>query len=73
MVQIRSSALLERALCLSEAFHRNSFLDQVLAHYLLSQKVFIKSFCKKPIPAQTWPFLFFTTNAKNTLTYLCGN
>ena len=39
----------------------------------ISQKVFIKSFCKSQFPHESANFSFTITNIKNKLTDLCGN
>ena len=40
---------------------------------LISQKVFIKSFCKSQLPQKSVNLSFITTNIKNKLTDSCGN
>jgi len=40
---------------------------------ILSQAVFIKSFCKSQVPHKSVNLSFIITNVKNKLTDLCGN
>ena len=40
---------------------------------VISQKVFIQSFCKSQFPDQSVNLSFVVTNIKNKLTDLCGN
>ena len=40
---------------------------------LISQKVFIKSFCKRSFPQKSVNLSFIITNVENKLTDLCGN
>ena len=47
--------------------------EKVLLPTLISQKEFIKAFCKSGSPHKSVNLSFIVTNIKNKLTDLCGN
>ena len=58
-------------------FNNSDFVDAIgggiMVYYLISQKVFTKSFCKSQFPHKSVNVSFIITNFDNTLTDLCGS
>ena len=58
-----------------ESIHFRNFFSRFITgcHHLISQKMFIKSFCRSHFPHKSVNLFFISVMMKDELTSLCGD